>query len=363
MSREQLAGGAVLERREDEVRRDASAGEAAGKAVASATTPTALTPPATPSGGDSQPGYRATRAKVIAAFAAVYLIWGSTYLAIRFAIESMPPFLMAAVRFVIAGGILYVWARSRGNPRPRKVEWRSALIIGGLLLWGGNGAVVWAEQHIDSGLAALLVATVPLWMVAIDAFRPGGKQPGWMVWAGVAGGLLGLVLLIGPAELAGAQRADLGGILAVLFGSLVWAAGSLYSRRAPLPDSPRLGTGMEMLAGGVLLGLFSLSVGEVGPLGTGGGLAADFDLAAVTWVSWLSLAYLIVFGAIVAFSAYVWLLRVVPAAKVATYAYVNPVVALILGWLLAGEDLNARTLIAAAVILGSVGLIVSAREA
>ncbi len=318
-----------------------------------------ITPERTAREIEGTPGYHATRPKIIAAFAAVYLIWGSTYLAIRFAIETMPPFLMAAVRFVIAGGILYSWARWRGNPGPRKVEWRTAVIVGGLLLCGGNGAVVWAEQYIDSGLAALLVATVPLWMVAIDTFRPGGRQPGWMVWAGVGGGLLGLALLIGPAELAGARRADLGGILAVLGGSLAWAVGSLYSRRAPLPDSPRLGTGMEMFAGGVLLGIVSLAAGEVGPLSGGAG---GLDLAAVSWRSGLALAYLIVFGAIVAFSAYVWLLRVVPAAKVATYAYVNPVVALVLGWALAGEDLNARTLIAAAVILGSVFLIVTARE-
>lgn len=318
-----------------------------------------LTPDRTAQEVAAPPGYHATRPKIIAAFAAVYLIWGSTYLGIRFAIETLPPFLMAAVRFVIAGGILYGWARWRGNPGPRKVEWRTAIIVGGLLLFGGNGAVVWAEQYIDSGLAALLVATVPLWMVALDTFRPGGRQPGWMVWAGVAGGLLGLVLLIGPAELAGAKRADLGGILAVLGGALAWAVGSLYSRRAPLPDSPRLGTGMEMLTGGVLLGILSLAVGEVGPLAAATG---GFDLAAVSWRSGLALAYLIVFGAIVAFSAYVWLLRVVPAAKVATYAYVNPVVALVLGWALAGEDLNARTLMAAAIILGSVFLIVTARE-
>lgn len=309
-------------------------------------------------------GYRATPAKVVAAFAAVYFIWGSTYLAIRFAVESMPPFLMAGIRFTVAGGILYVWARSRGHAKPRRVEWRTALVVGGLLLFAGNGTLSWAEQLIDSGLAALLVATVPLWMVTLDAFRPGGQQPGWKVWVGIGGGLVGLALLIGPAELAGAERANLTGILAVLFASLVWAIGSLYSRRAPLPDSPRLGTGMEMLAGGLLLLLFAVSIGELGPVEAWGPALASpaWEPTAVTWGSWLALAYLIVFGSIVAFSAYVWLLRVVPAAKVATYAYVNPVVALVLGWALADEDLNSRTLIAAAIILGSVFLIVTARE-
>jgi drug/metabolite transporter (DMT)-like permease len=292
-----------------------------------------------------------SRLTLLSAFAAVYVIWGSTYLAIRFAIGSMPPFLMAAVRFLIAGSILYLWARRRGNPPPRAVEWRSAAVVGGLLLFCGNGAVVWAELRIDSGLAALLVSTVPLWVVALDAFRPGGSRPRWTVWAGVAGGLLGLGLLIGPAELAGVERADLGGILALLFGSLAWSIGSLYSRNAPLPRSPRLGTGMEMLAGGVLLAGLSLALGE----------PATFDLGAVTAASWAALAYLIVFGALVAFSAYIWLLRVAPTSKVSTYAYVNPVVALFLGWLLAGEALNARTLIAAGVILASVFLIVTSR--
>ena len=304
--------------------------------------------PADPTGESAPPP---SRLNLLSAFAAVYLIWGSTYLAIRFAIGSMPPFLMAAVRFLVAGSILYLWARRRGHPPPRAVEWRSAAVVGGLLLFCGNGAVVWAELRIDSGLAALLVATVPLWVVAIDAFRPGGSRPRWTVWAGVAGGLAGLALLIGPAELAGAERADLGGILAVLFGSLAWSIGSLYSRNAPLPRSPRLGTGMEMLAGGVLLAGLSLALGE----------PATFDFAAVTAASWLALAYLVVFGALVAFSAYIWLLRVAPASKVSTYAYVNPVVALFLGWLLAGEELNARTLIAAGVILASVFLIVTSR--
>ncbi|HMB55027.1 MAG TPA: EamA family transporter [Thermoanaerobaculia bacterium] len=320
---------------------------------AAADQPGAAVPPAAAPGPVLEAAERTPppRWLLVSAFAAIYLIWGSTYLAIRFAIETMPPFLMAAVRFVIAGGVLYGWARWRGQGRPRRIEWRSALIVGGLLLFAGNGAVVWAELRIDSGLAALLVATVPLWIVALDVLRPGGVQPGWRVWAGVVGGLAGIVLLVGPAELAGAERADLVGILAVLFASFAWAVGSLYARNAPLPKSPALGTGMEMLAGGVLLTLFSLSLGE----------PSGFDPAAVSFTSGLALAYLIAIGALVGFSAYVWLLRVAPAAKVATYAYVNPVVALVLGWALAGEEMNSRTLIAAAVILGSVFLIVSYR--
>jgi drug/metabolite transporter (DMT)-like permease len=284
---------------------------------------------------------------VIAAFAAIYLIWGSTYLAIRFAIETMPPLIMAGVRFLIAGGLLYGWTRLRGTPRPTGTNWRAAALIGALLLLGGNGAVTWAEQWVPSGLAALLIATEPLWIVLL-AWLWGGDRPSLGIAVGLALGLVGIVLLIGPGELVGGPHIDPVGALAVLIASVSWAAGSLYSRRAPLPAAPLLGTGMEMLVGGTLLLLAGLATGE----------AAQLHLEALSLRSALALTYLIVFGSIVAFSAYVWLLRVVTPARASTYAYVNPVVAVFLGWALAGEAITPLTLVAAAVIVTAVALIV-----
>lgn len=292
------------------------------------------------------------RWKLLSAFAVVYVVWGSTYLAIRFAIETLPPFLMAAGRFLVAGGLMWLWAKRRGAGRPTRRQVAAAAVVGLLLLMGGNGGVVWAELRIDSGLAALLVAMVPLWVVTLEWLRPGGRRPRLPLVLGVAGGLAGIVLLVGPAELAGAERVDLWGAGAVVVASLLWSIGSLYAARADLPASPRQATAIEMLVGGAGLVLVGVVTGEPGRL----------DLAAVSPLSWAALAYLVVFGSLLAFSAYVWLLRVAPPSKVATYAYVNPVVALVLGWAFAGEELTARTLIAAAVILASVGLIVTYRQ-
>ena len=289
---------------------------------------------------------------MLSAFAIVYVVWGSTYLAIRFAIDTLPPFLMAAGRFLVAGGLMWLWAKRRGAGRPTRRQVAAAAVVGLLLLMGGNGGVVWAELRIDSGLAALLVAMVPLWVVTIEWLLPGGRRPRLPLVLGVAGGLAGIVLLVGPAELAGAERVDLWGAGAVVVASLLWSIGSLYASRADLPASARQATALEMLIGGAGLVLVGTLTGE----------PASLDLAAVSPLSWAALAYLVVFGSLLAFSAYVWLLRVAPPSKVATYAYVNPVVALLLGWALAGEELTARTLLAAAVILGSVVLIVTYRQ-
>lgn len=286
---------------------------------------------------------------LLAAFAAVYLIWGSTYLAIRYAIETLPPFLMAAARFLAAGGVLYAWVRLRGTPAPTRVHWRSALIVGALLLLVGNGAVVWAEHRVSSGVAALLVAVEPIWIVLLAWLRPGGTRPAARTWAGVALGLAGLVLLVGPADLAGGRVDALGAGL-VLVGTLGWAAGSLYGQRAPFPASPFLATAMQMLAGGALMLLAGLVTGEAGRL----------DPSAWSARSLGALLYLAVFGSLVAFTAYVWLLRVESPSRVATYAYVNPLVAVLLGWAVAGEPLTPRVLAAAAVIVGAVVLITTA---
>jgi drug/metabolite transporter (DMT)-like permease len=296
-----------------------------------------------PAPGPSE--YRASLPAIWSALITVYLVWGSTYLAIRYAVETMPPFLMAAVRFIVSGGFLYGLRRLRGDPPPEAVEWRSATIIGVFLLVGGNGGVVWAEQFVASSLAALLVATVPLWMVSIDAFRPAGHRPGFMALTGILIGFGGVVLLIRSVA-AGAETTSLPGVAALIVASLAWSIGSLYGRTARLPSSQLLGTAMEMLAGGAALMLLAILLGEW----------SDFDIAAVSRRSALALVYLTVFGSS-AFVAYVWLLRVAPTPLVATYAYVNPLVAVLLGYFIAQEPMTVRTVFAATLIIGSVVLV------
>ncbi len=291
------------------------------------------------------------RSKVIAAFAALYIIWGSTYLAIRYAIETLPPFLMAGTRFTVAGLAMYLIMRARGEERPTRAQWRATTIIGGLLLLGGNGAVVWAEQLVPSGIAALLVATVPVWMVLLEALRPGGQRPTLGVVAGLFLGMVGLFVLVGPGEVAGSGRVNPIGAGVLLLGSLSWATGSIYSRTVKLPSSPLLVTGMQMLGGGVLLLAAGVVSGETASLGS----------ASPSARSLLSLLYLVLFGSFVGYTAYVWLLRVSTPAKVATYAYVNPIVAVLLGWAFAGESVTQRTLIAAAIIVAAVALITTAQ--
>jgi len=289
--------------------------------------------------------YRASLPAIWSALIAVYLIWGSTYLAIRYAVETMPPFLMAAVRFIISGGFLYALRRFGGDPAPKAVEWRSATFIGIFLLVGGNGGVVWAEQFVTSSLAALLVATVPLWMVLMDAFRPAGHRPGLPAAGGILIGFGGVVLLIRSIA-GGADTTSLSGAAALIFASLAWSIGSLYGRTARLPASQLLGTAMQMLAGGAALLLVATVVGEW----------SDLDIATVSRRSVLAFLYLTVIGSS-AFVAYVWLLRVAPTPLVATYAYVNPLVAVLLGYFLAQEPMTLRTLLAAALIIGSVALV------
>jgi drug/metabolite transporter (DMT)-like permease len=291
-------------------------------------------------------------ARVAIAFAIVYVVWGSTYLAIFFAVETLPPFLMASVRFLTAGAIMYAWVRFRsGVPAPQRSHWVAAAIVGGFLLLGGNGGVVWAEQRVPSGLAALLIATVPLWMVLLE-WGGGGRRPTGRVMIGIAIGFLGLGILIGPAEVLGGAATDLTGAIVLVLASLSWAAGSVASRRVRLPDSPMLGTGMEMICGGALLLVLGTLTGEWSRL----------DLASASPRSLWAVAYLIVFGSLIGFTAYVWLLKHVEIARVSTYAYVNPVVAVILGWALAGEELTPRVAMAAAVIVTGVAVITSGRK-
>jgi drug/metabolite transporter (DMT)-like permease len=293
------------------------------------------------------------RARLIAAFAAVYVIWGSTYLAIRFAVETLPPLLMAGVRFLIAGGILLLWARLRERSgAPTKTDWLTGFVSGVLLLVGGNGAVVWAEQQVPSGIAALLVAVVPVWMVLLDWLRPGGRRPPSLVFVGLGLGLVGLALLVGPGALHASGTASLAGAGVLMAGSLSWALGSLYTQRAPRPTSGQIGSGTQMVAGGVSLLLVAVLIGEPSRL----------DLAHASSRSLIAFWYLVTFGSLIGFTAYVYLLGHTTAAKAATYAYVNPVVAVLLGWAIAHEPVTARTLIAAAVILAGVAIITLARD-
>jgi drug/metabolite transporter (DMT)-like permease len=297
-------------------------------------------------------GHRAPAAAIWAALLSVWAFWGGTYLAIRVVVRTMPPFLSASIRFLVAGALLYTFAVRRGDregDRPGRIQWLAAAVIGGSLLVGGNGLVMWAEQTVPSGIAALIIASVPLWMALLDRVVF-GKRLSWLAVLGLAVGFGGLVLLVNPT---GGGRIDPAGAAALVVASLSWASGSLYARHAPLPKRPLVGTGMEMLAGGVLLALVGAARGEF----------AQLDSAAVSLESVLGLAYLIVFGSLVAFAAYIWLLRVTRTTLVSTYAYVNPVVAVFLGWAILAEPITAATLVAGAIIVLAVALIVSARPA
>ena len=286
--------------------------------------------------------------KVWIALLTVYFFWGTTYLAIRFAVETIPPFLMAGTRFLIAGLILYIWRRSAGDPAPTRGQWLRASVVGLLLLLGGNGLVSLAEQSVASGIAALIVGSVPLWMTTIEALRPGGVRPNALGILGLAVGFGGIILLVAPSLLGTNPAASHPlGILTLLFAALFWSFGSIYSRHAHLPESSLLSTGMEMLAGGAGLYLTGAVTGEWHLV----------VLAQITARSWLSLFYLVVFGSLAGFTAYAWLLRAAPVSLVATYAYVNPVVAILIGSLFAQETLTAHVLVSALIIIGSVVLI------
>ena len=292
-------------------------------------------------------GPRPSRARIAAAFAAIYLVWGSTYLAIRYAIETIPPFLMAGTRFLVAGSALYLWARLTGAARPSKAAWVATVVTGVSMLAVGNGAVTWSEQRIPSGIAALLVASVALWMVLLEFLRKNGTRPTRLSVIGLLVGFGGVALLVGPAALTDSRDLDVLASLVLVGASLSWAAGSVYSRVLSRPASASIASGMQMLAGGIVLVMVGVVSGE----------PARLDLTAVTTRSALSLGYLIVFGSLIGFTAYAWLLRVCTPAAVATYAYVNPIVAMLLGWLIAGEEFAPRMVVAAAVILSGVALI------
>ena len=299
----------------------------------------------------------------VAAFAAVYVIWGSTYLAIRFAVESVPPLIMIGGRFLTAGLVLYPVLRLRGTPRPSAKTWVAAAVFGFLMLGVGTGTVAWAEQYIDSGLAALIVAAVPMWMVLIDWVRPGGAGPGRRVTLGLAIGFIGVALIIGPVDLdavgaaggtgRGSHMAQLLSAVAIVLASLSWAIGSVFSRHAPLADSPLMAAAQEMIAAGAIVLLIGLAIGE----------ADGWSLSMVSRDSWFGWMWLVLAGSLVAYVSYVWLLHNTTPARAGSYAYVNPVVAVILGWWLANETFSPRILFAAALVIASVVLITSGKAA
>ena len=303
---------------------------------------------------------RPSKLAVAGALGIVYVLWGSTYLAIAYMVESMPPLLAAGVRFLTAGMILIAfllardrWQRRRGLTvgrlaRPTAVQWRTAFIVGALLLLGGNGMVSLAERTIPSGIAAVIIATTPIWLSVFDAGLT-RRMPSLLAIGGLVVGLVGVAILLLPSS--GLDAFDPIGIGILVVAAISWASGSLYARRGPLPRNQLLGTGMEQLAGGLVLLAAGLAIGEIG----------GFDPSAVTTASLLGLGFLIVFGSLVAFTAYIWLLNHVPVTTVATYAYVNPVVAVALGIAFRGETLTPRSLLAAALIIGAVVAMVSGR--
>jgi drug/metabolite transporter (DMT)-like permease len=297
--------------------------------------------PATAAGGPR--GRPPRRQAVIIAFAALYLTWGATYLGIAYAIRTIPVFLMAAVRFLIAGCVLILAARVRGAPRPTSREIAGASVAGILLLAIGNASVVWAETRVASGTTSLLVTT-PLWLVLMEWAR--GRRPSRGVVAGLVLGAIGIAILVGPRTVAGVGQVDPIGAAVLICSSLFWAAGSLYSRYATLPTSPLMATGIEMIAGGLVLFVVATALGEW----------RHFALDHVSMASWVGFAYLVIFGSWVGFTAYIWLMRNVLPEYAATYAFVTPVVAVILGWAIAGEPIAPRTGIAATVIVGAVAL-------
>ncbi len=287
------------------------------------------------------------RALIFWSFAAIYIVWGSTYLAIRVMVSTMPPLLAGGCRFLFSGAMLYGWARWRGVPAPARRLWGPALLLGSLFFLLGNGGVSWAETRIPSGLTALLAATSPLFTVVFESKRRGWRRPPARVVVGIAAGLCGVALLVAPGELIGGGHADLLGAAAITASAIAWAGGSVLSHAVPLHPSPQLATGMKMLAGGALLVAVGLLMGE----------GARVSAAMFTPRAMLAWGYLVVFGSLIGFSAFTYLLRVTTPNKVSTSAYVNPLVAVVLGWAILGEAVSVRTLLAAAIIIGGVGLI------
>jgi drug/metabolite transporter (DMT)-like permease len=298
-------------------------------------------------GAPAPHGQHPPTGKLLLSFACVYLIWGSTYLAIRYAVETIPPFLMMAMRHLAAGSILYAWARLRGAPALSLRDWKVPAAIGAILFVGGHGSLAWAEQRVPSGIAALLVAVQPMFIVMLA--RASGAETKFSARsiAGLVLGFAGVAVLFGPDVLNHSGELNLAGAAAVLAGTFLWAVGTIWMRNAAMPASSMQSSAMQMLAGGASLAIVSGLTGE----------ATHLHLAAVSARSWLALAYLCIFGSLVAFTAYTWLHTVEKPSRVSTYAYVNPIVAVLIGWALAGEPMTSFTIAALVIILAGVALV------
>lgn len=287
--------------------------------------------------------------RVIAAFAAIYFVWGSTFLFIRYAVETIPPLLLVGTRSVCAGALLYAWAWQRGEIQLGWREWRTAAVGGFCFFVVSHGSLAWAEQYVPSGVAAVVLALIPAWVVLLDWLRPGGSRPGLLVMAGVLLGFAGLLLLVGPEVASRGFSTNAVATVVLATGAIGWAFGTVFTRYTKIAASPIATSAMQLLSGGAMLFVAGTLAGEWPAL------AAHPPNAQ----SLFSLLYLILIGSVVTFSAYIWLLRTTSPARVATYAYVNPVVAVGLGWLFAGEVITAQILVAAALIIGAVAMVIT----
>jgi drug/metabolite transporter (DMT)-like permease len=292
------------------------------------------------------------KTRIWLALLALYIVWGSTYFGIKVAIETIPPFFHAAIRFFVSGLILIIWQRAVGSDLPTRKQWISTAIIGTLLLLGGNGLVSWAEQSIPSGIAAIIIGSIPMFLVIAEAIRPNGIKPTWRAIIGLLIGFAGIFILVGPGEISGSSnQLNPLGVAAVLCACVFWAIGSIFSKSADLPKSSLMTTGAEMLMGSVGLFVVSLLTGEL----------HTWNIAEVSSRSLMGLTYLITIGSLLGFGSYIWLLQNAPISLVATYAYVNPIVAVFLGNWLGDEPLEPRIWVATAIIIGSVIFINSGR--
>ncbi len=307
---------------------------------------------ATPDLSAGSPPSAPTGAQLVLAFTAIYLIWGSTYLAIRVAVGAMPPFLMASVRFLIAGTLLLTFLKLRGAAWPTAQQWRANVIIGTFLLLGGNGSVVWAEQYVPSGITALLIGVSPLFIVLTEWAWPGGSRPGAVTFGALLLGFAGVTWLAAPWQTASHGGLHLGGVAAILLGCVSWGVGSIYSRHAKHGADSFVASALQMLGGGAALLLAAIPHGDF----------AALDTAAITPRAWGAFAYLVAVGSLVGFSTFVWLMKHSTPARVATYAYVNPIVAVFLGWILLDEPITPRTLVASAIIVAAVAIITTEKS-